>query len=199
MRATTGDRCPLVRCRARLLFTIDRLGRSVATCPQCARRKAGICRDCPAPVAGTIGKSLRCAVHTAAARLEAGRRYTNWHREERNAAHRKRSKRPEVRARKRETRKAWAQARPEKVTQYRRRYHLKRTPGYVAGYQRHNARPERQAQKRAQAIARYYELHPTRPAPVCRSCGVAIPYTGKGRPRVTCGARYVCLNAGVAA
>lgn len=40
---------------------IDRLGRLQWECPRCARRKAGLCADCPRTVAGTVGKAERCA------------------------------------------------------------------------------------------------------------------------------------------
>lgn len=31
------------------------------SCPRCARREAGICRDCPGPVSGTVRKAWYCA------------------------------------------------------------------------------------------------------------------------------------------
>jgi len=46
---------PMIECRDRLV------GRLSWACPACRRCAAGICADCPAPVAGTVGKSLRCA------------------------------------------------------------------------------------------------------------------------------------------
>ena len=48
-------------CGGALTFRTDRLGRVVEHCPRCARRTAGICADCPRPVAGARGKALRCA------------------------------------------------------------------------------------------------------------------------------------------
>ena len=42
-------RCEKVRCRATLDIIIDRLGRTIARCPACARRKAGLCVQCNAP------------------------------------------------------------------------------------------------------------------------------------------------------
>lgn len=187
------DRCPLRHCRGRLSFSLDRLGRTIATCEQCERRRRGICRDCPRPVYGTVGKALRCKEHKAAAKQAQTRAHDQRNREKRRAAERARWRRDDaLRERKRERRREWMSERPEKRREYRRRYHLKRTSGYVAGYTRNNARPERAEAKRAHAMARYYELHPTRPAPVCRLCGAAIPFTGKGRPRVTCEARGRC-------
>jgi hypothetical protein len=191
----TGERCPLVQCRARLEFIIGEFGRTVARCRQCERRLAGICRDCSAPVEGTIGKAYRCAEHKRLKREADSRANTERNREERNARQRERSKAPARKKRKAETRRAWAKRNPEKVKAQKRRYHLKRTPGYVAGYQRSNADPVRLEKKRAQARERYYVLHPERPAPVCRVCAQPIPFTGLGRPRVTCGSRGACLNA----
>jgi hypothetical protein len=188
-----GDRCPLVYCRAKLEFSTDLLiGRTIVRCRQCERRKAGICRDCPAPVAGTIGKSYRCAPCNERARVEADRRNRTRHREERNARQRARSKRPEVLAKKAAAKRAWAAKHPEKIKGYRRQYLLKQTPGYIAGYQRANADPVRVAKKREQAKARYWENR-VKPTPVCRVCGTSIPFDG-GRPRVTCGGYGKCLN-----
>ena len=53
-------RCALVRCRARLVEWVDRLGRYQTRCPQCDRRKAGICQTCPNPVDGKVGVSYYC-------------------------------------------------------------------------------------------------------------------------------------------
>ena len=195
-----ADRCPIAHCGARLEFRSDGLGRVVAHCPWCARRRAGLCRECPRPVAGTVGKALRCVEYTADAKRRAWRKSDAEHRAARRAADRKRWRTDaERRARKREARRAWMAAHPDRVKAYRRRYDLKRTPGYIAGYTRNNARPERAEAKRAQAMARYYELHPTRPAPVCRLCGASIPFTGTGRPRATCLSRGKCDRAGVIA
>jgi hypothetical protein len=84
--------------------------------------------------------------------------------------------------------KAYREANPEKIKRARRRYHLKRTPAYVEGYTRRNRDPEQAAKKRAQALARYYELRPVRPSPSCRGCGAAIAWEPPGRPPVRCDA-----------
>lgn len=172
-------------CGGVLETVIDRwTGRTTTTCPRCERRKKGICQDCPRPVAGQVGKSLRCEEHTLAAKRNDWRRYDQRHRESRRRQDRARTRRltPEQRAHKAEVRRKWRQANPEKLRGQRRRYHLRQTPGYVEGYQRQNARPERQAAKREQSRKRYYELHPERPKPVCAGCELPIPYDGKGRP-----------------
>ena len=54
-------RCELVRCRAQLVEDVDRLGRIRWRCPQCARRKAGICQTCSRKVDGKIGVAYYCA------------------------------------------------------------------------------------------------------------------------------------------
>lgn len=48
-------------CGTPLVLDTDRLGRLVATCPACERRRAGQCQCCPAAVDGTIGQALYCA------------------------------------------------------------------------------------------------------------------------------------------
>lgn len=50
------------RCGGSVSFSTDSLGRLVEHCPRCARRRAGLCADCPRPVDGAIGKALRCAI-----------------------------------------------------------------------------------------------------------------------------------------
>lgn len=47
-------------CKFPLRDVTDALGRVRWVCDACERRKAGICRDCPRPVSGTVGKSHRC-------------------------------------------------------------------------------------------------------------------------------------------
>lgn len=62
-------------CGTLLLAETDRIGRVRFTCPACARRKAGICADCPRPVAGQIGKALRCVRCQKAAESERTKRW----------------------------------------------------------------------------------------------------------------------------
>jgi hypothetical protein len=52
---------PSTRCATALEVFTDRIGRVIVRCPQCERRKAGLCRHCPKPVIGTRGKALYCA------------------------------------------------------------------------------------------------------------------------------------------
>lgn len=178
-------RCPLLRCAGLLEHEMRPGGAVVTRCPRCDRRRAGLCRDCPRPVYGTVGKAMRCADCAREARRVSEARWMSDpnNRRKRNASHRRRwRQKPELRKRKREQRRAWASAHPDRIKRSRRRYHLKQTPGYVAGYQRANANPVRAEQKRQQARAKYYELHPTRPSPVCAACGEPIAWQPPGRP-----------------
>src|SRR4051812_37594755 len=91
--------CHLAHCGGILEYSIDTVGRVVEKCPLCERRRAGICRDCPARVEGEVGKALRCA----RCKREAKRQQeAAWHRDpevlrRRRARWRKYSKRAEVR------------------------------------------------------------------------------------------------------
>lgn len=53
----------------------DSIGRLSWRCPRCARRKAGLCADCPRPVTGVVGRAERCDDCRAAART---RDFRNW-------------------------------------------------------------------------------------------------------------------------
>lgn len=59
--ATAENRCPRTHCRGYLVFRDAAFGRVVAACPRCERRTAGLCQNCPAPVAGKVGAATRCA------------------------------------------------------------------------------------------------------------------------------------------
>lgn len=50
----------------------DRLGRVRYHCATCARRRAGICADCPRRVNGVVGRAVRCAGHQRAKTREDG-------------------------------------------------------------------------------------------------------------------------------
>jgi hypothetical protein len=91
-----------------------------------------------------------------------------------------------AREQKRETRSKWAKANPDRVKLYKRRAALNPTPRRKEREQYHNSRPERVAKKRAQALQRYYELHPVRPSPMCRVCQKPIEWSPPGRPPVLC-------------
>jgi hypothetical protein len=64
-------------------------------------------------------------------------------------------------------------------------------PKYMATQRKHNANPARQQRKRELARTAYLAEHPQRPAPVCVTCGAAIPWEPKpkgasGRPPKYC-------------
>lgn len=191
----SGERCAAKRCRALLTFETDNLGRLIARCVLCERRRAGVCADCPAPVEGRVGWAKRCARCKVRARHDDNRRSDTANRDARRAAERRRVARwkkedPDryeaYRANKNARRREWVRLNPDKRKAARRRYHLKRTPGYVRGYQRNNRRRDRIADKRRRAIVKYYELHPIRPDCLCAGCGCKIAWNGTGRPRVKC-------------
>lgn len=178
-------KCTFRFCGGLLEHDVQPGGAVVTRCPRCERRLAGLCRDCPRPVYGAIGRAIRCAECAAAARATSRRRSEEDPeiRKRKNAQWRKRWRTDRAfRERRKARRKEWEAAHPEARKRHRRRYHLKRTPGYVAGYMRANARPERAEKKRRQALERYYRLHPVRPAPVCAKCGEPIAWKPPGRP-----------------
>jgi hypothetical protein len=125
-RLTLGDRCERVTCRGKLLFGFDPLGRTTVRCLQCERRKAGICRDCPAPVSGTVGRALRCEPCKVRAMELQDRRHALRYREEYNERNRIRRKRPEVMETSRRQRRRWAAANREKTRAAKRRYRARK-------------------------------------------------------------------------
>lgn len=194
-RARGSRICPIRICRGILREETDGLGRLVVRCPQCERRLAGLCRDCPRPVYGTIGKATRCAPCAARAKREAIRRYENSHREKKLARARKRYRTDAaLRAHRAELARAWRAKNPDKVRWYKRREALKQDPKRLAYFDRYNAK--REEAKRAHARASYYRRHPNRPQPTCRKCSASIPWAPPGRPPVECNA---CAPAHVVA
>jgi hypothetical protein len=180
--------CAVRTCGGQLREHVDSLGRLVVSCPTCERREAGICRDCPRPVDGAVGKATRCAECRVAARRRQAAAYEK-HRDRRHARVRERKywRKPENRTRRRAQQKAWRDANPDKVKQYKRRTALNPTERRRERERWWNSQPERIAKKREQARRRYYELHPERPKPVCAKCDRRIPWEPKpgghaGRP-----------------
>jgi hypothetical protein len=166
-------------CRAALRFTSDTIGRVSTSCPKCDRTAAGFCRDCPRRIEGKHRWCVDCKrVRRRASeqRLMADPAK----RARRLARARKRSKTTAARAKKRESRRAWRLANPDKVKRHKRREALKRLPSYIANYTRWNADPERQEKKRAAAREKYYAEHPTPPTPHCAGCGGRLPYAPRG-------------------
>jgi hypothetical protein len=170
-------------CGARLDVEINRLGQTIASCPACDRVARGICRDCPAPVAGQLGYARRCAAHQKLERLAASRRWSKAHPDRVRAKNRARSLDPERHARTLEYKRAWRKANPAKVRQQKRRAGLrqpKRVATYMARYRKRHREYYRQMGQRL-----YREHHP-RKNPTCVTCGAAVIWNGRGRPTTAC-------------
>lgn len=176
-------------CGAVLESRTDGAGALVISCPRCDRRRRGICRDCPAPVAGAIGKALRCAACKRRANLDALERYQREHRAELRERARAYSQREDVRARKIEYKRLYRAAHPEKVRGYKRKEALQQSARTREYHRRYNAM--RAEEKRAEAREKYRALHLV-PTPTCRSCALEIPWNARGqagqvgRPPVRC-------------
>lgn len=171
----------------------DGIGRTTVVCRFCERRQAGICRDCPTPVEGRRGTALRCTVHKEVARREQMRKHQQTNREGINRRANARYHGDEAaRQRKLESKRLWRKANPDKVRaakqRYAKRYGSKPDSRYLDYHRRYNAQTARQQRKRAQAKAAYYRVHPDRPDPKCRECGVPLSWwqPGRGRPPLLC-------------
>lgn len=185
-------------CGATLDTRTDGRGGVIVECPRCARQARGICADCSAPVAGTVGKALRCARHQAEARKRQEREFRARNandpayiaRKHRNWRDRVARMTPEEKARRLEKiREYRASLTPAELRRQRRAYLLKQPERYLATQRRHNRDPKRVEKKRAAALARYYELHPTRPAPHCAGCGGRLDWDSgpsRGTPPKWC-------------
>jgi len=183
-------KCPVASkfCGGYLEFT-SVAGKVVESCARCDRRRAGICRDCPALVEGYVGKAIRCARCKILRRRENERDRMKGPviHARKNARYRKKWRTDAAfRERRRRQRKAWMAANPAKVKAMKRRYLLKQPAAYLATQRKWNRDPVRIAKNRAASKAKYYELHPVRPDPHCSRCGVKIDWNGKCRPRLTC-------------
>lgn len=185
--------CQVAHCGAILETDTDALGRTIVRCRQCERRRAGICRDCPRPIAGVAGKAIRCASCARRARRDQKRASVQRHLEDVRARARARYQDdPEIRARQNAIKRAWRKANPEKVRAQKQRYTQRHrhdpNSRYLAYHRLYNANPDRQIRKRAGARAAYYREHPVRPKPHCVQCGREIPWPVRrgGRPPKRC-------------
>jgi predicted amidophosphoribosyltransferase len=86
-------RCPLRTCTAVLEASVDWLGQVRWACDGCARRRAGVCAQCPRPVDGTTGKAKYCAEHRREMSLAGNRRWLHYNRDARNARARMKKRR----------------------------------------------------------------------------------------------------------
>lgn len=184
--------CELTQCRGLLLIEVDRSGTTRVSCPRCDRRRAGLCRDCPRPVYGTVGKAVRCAEHARRRLLENGARHRADDDVKRRISKRDRTRYRTDEAyaeRRRAVRRAWGKKNVAKVKAARRRLLLSEGSSretYLATQRRHNTDPKRVKAKRAAALARYYKLNPTRPDPRCAGCQKRIAFSGVGKPAKWC-------------
>lgn len=141
-RMAGATRCParLSRttiCGARLELRISDIGASVLVCPLCERKRLGVCRECPARVAGQVGKALRCAKCAARAMKRSERACYQRHADEYRAHARAYHHRPDVRQRKADYKRVWRKANPEKIRGQKRREALRQLPSrrrYMAAY-----------------------------------------------------------------
>ncbi len=193
-RARGVQTCPIRICRGPLIDETDGTGRVALRCPRCERRLAGICRDCPAPVEGQLGKAVRCARCKVVARQVAARRSELRDRESRRRRARARYRASEeVREKKAIYSRAWRARHEADVAKHKRREALRQRPSRLEYFRAYNAK--RRDQKRAHARAQYYRAHPQRPQPTCRTCQASIPWAPPGRPPVLCAA---CVPPSVA-
>lgn len=181
------------RCDAPLETTIGEFGRTVVVCPACERRKRGVCRDCPRPVEGTIGKAVRCARHKEIARNEQFRASEERHKEKRlEHSRRYYQDNEEVRRRRNEYKREWRKAHPEQVRAQKKRYVERHRDNpnsarsrYFARYRKRHGAYYRELQATKDA-----ERRAQRPIPPCSDCGKPTGWTwvpGRtGRPWLTC-------------
>lgn len=111
-------------CGAALILGVDQSGRVTTRCPQCERREAGICRDCPRPVEGRRLSAIRCADCKRRASSKAQALYRERHREtvRERGAESKRRWRAEHPDESRRRAKAYRQAHPIAVLCRQRRW-----------------------------------------------------------------------------
>ena len=203
-------RCCFCSRRLDVRHDVDLAGRVHELVPPClscpdGRRVAGICRDCPRPVAGKPRVALRCDRCRKLEAQRASRRWRDRHpdrdrkrqeesnrkrREDPLERHRRRlweqqdRSRPEIRERIKQQRRRRHLANPEKEWAHRRRY-KERHPDRVREQQ------NRANRKRRQALLEYMHRYATKyvgpgKSPACTDCGAPIPFAGLGRPHKRC-------------
>jgi hypothetical protein len=181
----TAQRCPKrwgrYECSGPLRTVTDELGRTVVRCDWCDRKARGLCLECPN---SATGKSRRCDRCKQLERGRAGKRHRLTHHDRICARERELYMRPAVRAARNGYKRAWRKLNREKVRAQKRRAAL-RQPQHVYDYMRRYRAKHREHYRRME-LARYYRLHPRRPAPHCERCGASIDWSGIGRPAKRC-------------
>ncbi len=182
-------------CGGVLYDHIDRtLGRVVRRCPLCERREAGICRDCPRPVYGAVGKALRCALHADLVRKASIARWAREHRDLVLAKARAAYADPVVREKRNAYKRLWRKAHRDKVAQQKRRAAIRHNAARekMLRYHRKYNAERRQAKAEAQRLKSRSET--PAPLPRCVECGRDIPgyarepgvMENRGRPPKRC-------------
>ncbi len=181
-RVTCGARLGQGECGGSLDILTDGSGGVTSSCRWCARRLAGLCRDCPAPVEGRVGSALRCAEHKRAARLAAGARHTARFLEKRRRSSRNNYRNnPARRQQKNEYKRAWRKANRDKVKLQKRREALKQSPKRLAY---HAARRERQ--KAALALREKQRYHDCLAPRTCLTSGCSTTVKGRVKKCTIC-------------
>lgn len=182
-------------CGGRLEVYTDHLGRTRVRCLLCERRKAGICRDCPAPVYGARGRALRCRVHADQAVRESLARYAERNIEEVRARARARYQNdPVKRAHGNALKSLWRKTNPDKVRAQKLRYVEKYRADPSSKYNRYHARyrAKYRLQKRELERDRLKAKPPARKtSPKCTRCGRSTRWRPvhkghAGRPWTVC-------------
>jgi hypothetical protein len=182
-------------CGGKIRTEIGQLGQTILVCEACERRKAGICRDCPAPVYGKRGRATRCAKHAEVARVEAVRASVERNHDavlERARAYYRDN--DDVRQRRIEYKRAWRKANPEKVRAQKKRYIERAAAKPNSAYNRYHRkyRAKYRLQKRELERDRLKAAPPPRKtSPKCTKCGKStrwrpIPHGHAGRPWTVC-------------
>ncbi len=124
-RATCPKRFGRYECGGLLELVVLHDGSTAIHCPRCERLRAGICLECPRPVAGAVGWSRRCLEHT---RLEHGRRSSRRWRlhHPRDARRAWRTYHQRHKAARNAAARAWRLTHPDQVAAYAERYNAKR-------------------------------------------------------------------------
>lgn len=167
-----------MKCGALLEDRIDRQrGIVVRWCPQCDRRERGICRDCPAPVAGQVRKAIYCAACRDRHQRASMRRYTAAHLADvRAKARNYYANDNERRDRRNAYKRAYRKLHRDKTVRQKYRAGIRHNATrekMLAYHRRYNA--ERRAAKALVAKLAYRESHPL-PQPICRDCRRDIPF-----------------------
>lgn len=193
--------CPYCKVRHRIELSTDGVGRMVESPLPCGCRElraAGLCIECEAEVEGRAwrcGSCLEVQARRSAERyrrnnpdrLKASQRRSDQkHRDQRRARDRARwrAMTPEQRARRNERRRELAVKNPGRKAEYAKRYKARHPERVQEQQRRANAR--RAAEKR-EYMHRYATKYVGEgKAPVCRSCGGDVEWSGRGRPRLDC-------------